>query len=148
MNVNEIRKFLSHRYPFLLVDKVLDFNKNKSLTAIKNVSINEPFFQGHFPDYPVMPGVLILEALAQASSLPGFKKMLDDYPDDETLCLLVGMDKARFKRQVVPGDVLTLKVELLKKPCSICKFYCRALVDDELAASANIMCTAARKPEK
>ncbi len=146
MNVGEIRKFLAHRYPFLLVDKVLDFEVGKSLTAVKNVTINEPFFQGHFPDYPVMPGVLIMEALAQATGLLGFKTM-DEDPSDDTLYLFVGIDKARFKRQVVPGDVLTLKVELLKRSRAIWKFDCKALVDGELAASAIVMCAATDRPE-
>lgn len=146
MNIGEIKKFLAHRYPFLLVDKVVDFEAGKHLTAIKNVTINEPFFQGHFPDYPVMPGVLIMEALAQATGLLGFKTM-DDDPSEDQLYLFVGIDGARFKRQVVPGDVLTLKVELLKRSRSIWKFDCKALVDGELAASATIMCAATDKPE-
>ena len=146
MNIGEIKKFLAHRYPFLLVDKVLEFEIGKTLTAVKNVSINEPYFQGHFPDYPVMPGVLIMEALAQATGLLGFKTM-DEDPGDDTLYLFVGIDKARFKRQVVPGDVLTLKVELLKRSRSIWKFDCKALVDGELAASAIIMCAATSRPE-
>ncbi len=146
MNIGEIKKFLAHRYPFLLVDKVIDFEAGKHLTAVKNVTINEPFFQGHFPDYPVMPGVLIMEALAQATGLLGFKTM-DDDPSEDQLYLFVGIDGARFKRQVVPGDVLTLKVELLKRSRSIWKFECKALVDGELAASATIMCAATDKPE-
>jgi len=146
MNVGEIKGFLAHRYPFLLVDKVLDFEVGKTLTAVKNVTINEPFFQGHFPDYPVMPGVLIMEALAQATGLLGFKTM-DEDPSDDTLYLFVGIDKARFKRQVVPGDVLTLQVELLKRSRAIWKFDCKALVDGELAASAIIMCAATDRPE-
>lgn len=146
MNIGEIKKFLAHRYPFLLVDKVLDFEAGKHLTAVKNVTINEPFFQGHFPDYPVMPGVLIMEALAQATGLLGFKTM-DDDPSADQLYLFVGIDGARFKRQVVPGDVLTLKVELLKRSRSIWKFDCKAMVGDELAASAVIMCAATDKPE-
>ena len=145
MNVGEIKKFLAHRYPFLLVDKVLDYEAGKHLTAVKNVTINEPFFQGHFPDYPVMPGVLIMEALAQATGLLGFKTM-DEDPNEDQLYLFVGIDGARFKRQVVPGDVLTLKVELLKRARSIWKFECKALVDGELAASATIMCAATDKP--
>jgi len=144
MNIGEIKKFLAHRYPFLLVDKVLDFEVGKSLTAVKNVTINEPFFQGHFPDYPVMPGVLIMEALAQATGLLGFKTMAET-PSDDTLYLFVGIDKARFKRQVVPGDVLTLQVELLKKSRGIWKFDCKALVDEQLAASAIIMCAATQR---
>lgn len=146
MNVGEIKKFLAHRYPFLLVDKVIDFESGKHLTAVKNVTINEPFFQGHFPDYPVMPGVLIMEALAQATGLLGFKTM-DEDPNDDMLYLFAGIDGARFKRQVVPGDVLTLKVELIKRSRAIWKFDCKAMVDEQLAASATIMCVATAKPE-
>jgi len=141
MNVGEIKQYLAHRYPFLLVDKVLDFEVGKTLTAVKNVTINEPFFQGHFPEYAVMPGVLILEALAQATGLLGFKTM-DEKPSEDVLYLFVGVDKARFKRQVVPGDVLKLEVELIKKMRDIWKFDCKASVDGELAASAVIMCAA------
>ena len=145
MNVTEIKKYLAHRYPFLLVDKVLDFERGKSLTAVKNVTVNEPFFQGHFPDYPVMPGVLIMEALAQATGLLGFRTM-DEEPNDGMLYLFAGIDKARFKRQVVPGDVLTLQVELLKRSRGIWKFDCKATVDGQLAASAEIMCAATTAP--
>ncbi|VAW56100.1 3-hydroxyacyl-[acyl-carrier-protein] dehydratase, FabZ form [hydrothermal vent metagenome] len=143
LNIGEIRGYLAHRYPFLLVDKVTDYEVGETLTAVKNVSINEPFFQGHFPDYPVMPGVLILEALAQATGLLGFKTMEDS--SEDMLYLLVGIDNARFKRQVIPGDVLTLKVELAKRMRSIWKFDCKAYVNDELAASATIMCAATPK---
>lgn len=146
MQIGEIKKFLAHRYPFLLVDKVLDYEVGKRLTAVKNVSINEPYFQGHFPDYPVMPGVLIMEALAQATGLLGFKTMAEQ-PSDDTLYLFVGIDKARFKRQVVPGDVLTMEVELLKRSRGIWKFDCKALVDGQLAASAIIMCAATQRQE-
>ena len=114
MNVNEIINMLPHRYPFLLVDKVLDFEVGKFLIAEKNVTINEPFFQGHFPGYPVMPGVLIMEALAQATGLLGFNTMGGD-ASEEQLYLFVGIDKARFKRQVVPGDTLTLHVRVFEK---------------------------------
>ena len=146
MNVSEIAKMLPHRYPFLLVDKVIDFEPGKFLTAIKNVTINEPFFQGHFPGYPVMPGVLIMEALAQATGLLGFNTM-EEGSSDDMLYLFVGIDEARFKRQVVPGDTLTLHVELLKKSRGIWKFACEAKVGNELAASATIMCAAREKPE-
>lgn len=145
MNVSEIKKYLAHRYPFLLVDKVLDYEPGKSLTAVKNVTVNEPFFQGHFPDYPVMPGVLIMEALAQATGLLGFRTM-DEAPNDGMLYLFAGIDKARFKRQVVPGDVLTLDVELLKRSRGIWVFDCKATVDGKLAASAQIMCAATTAP--
>ena len=145
MNVTEIKKYLAHRYPFLLVDKVLDFERGKFLTAVKNVTVNEPFFEGHFPDYPVMPGVLIMEALAQATGLLGFRTM-DEEPNDGMLYLFAGIDKARFKRQVVPGDVLTLHVELIKRSRGIWKFDCKATVDGQLAASAEIMCAATTNP--
>lgn len=146
MNIAEIQRLLAHRYPFLLVDKVLDYEVGKTLTAVKNITINEPFFQGHFPHYPVMPGVLIMEALAQATGLLGFKTM-DQSSQEDSLYLFVGIDNARFKRQVVPGDVLTLEVELIKRKRTIWKFDCKALVDGELAASATIMCAASTKPE-
>ena len=141
MNVNEIKKYLAHRYPFLLVDKVVDFEVGEWLTAVKNVTINEPFFQGHFPDFPVMPGVLIIEAMAQATGLLGFRTM-DEQPSENMLYLFAGADKARFKRQVVPGDVLTLHVKLLKRKRSIWKFECEARVEGDLAASAIITCAA------
>jgi len=146
MNIGEIKKLLAHRYPFLLVDKVLDYEVGKKLTAVKNVTVNEPFFQGHFPSYPVMPGVLIMEALAQATGLLGFKTM-DQSPEEDVLYLFVGIDDARFKRQVVPGDVLTLDVELVKRKRTIWKFDCKASVDGQLAASATIMCAATQRPE-
>ena len=147
MNINEIANTLPHRYPFQLVDKVLDYEVGKWLTAIKNVTINEPFFEGHFPGYPVMPGVLIMEALAQATGLLGFRTM-DEDPSDNMLYLFVGIDKARFKRQVVPGDTLTLNVKLIKRARNIWKFDCEARVGDELAASAEIMCAATEKPQE
>ena len=146
MNIAEIQSLLAHRYPFLLVDRVLDYEVGKTLTAVKNVTINEPFFQGHFPGYPVMPGVLIMEALAQATGLLGFKTM-DQSPEEDALYLFVGIDGARFKRQVVPGDVLTLEVELIKRKRAIWKFDCKASVAGELAASATIMCAATEKPQ-
>lgn len=146
MNINEIANTLPHRYPFQLVDKVLDYEVGKWLTAIKNVTINEPFFEGHFPGYPVMPGVLIMEALAQATGLLGFRTM-DEDPSENMLYLFVGIDKARFKRQVVPGDTLTLHVKLIKRSRNIWKFDCEAKVGEELAASAEIMCAATEKPQ-
>lgn len=147
MNINEIANTLPHRYPFQLVDKVLDYEVGKWLTAVKNVTINEPFFEGHFPGYPVMPGVLIMEALAQATGLLGFRTM-DEDPSENMLYLFVGIDKARFKRQVVPGDTLTLNVKLIKRSRNIWKFDCEAKVGEELAASAEIMCAATEKPHE
>ncbi|HEX5637343.1 MAG TPA: 3-hydroxyacyl-ACP dehydratase FabZ [Gammaproteobacteria bacterium] len=146
MNVIEILNMLPHRYPFLLVDKVLDFEPGQFLTAVKNVTVNEPFFQGHFPGYPVMPGVLILEAMAQATGLLGFNTM-EEGSSDKMLYLFVGIDEARFKRQVIPGDTMTLHVEFLRKSRGIWKFNCTAKVGEELAAEAVIMCAAREKPE-
>ena len=122
-----------------MVDKIIEFEKNKSILAIKNVSFNEPFFNGHFPGYPVMPGVLILEALAQASGLLVFKTP-SLCPPNESLYLFVGIDKARFKKPVIPGDQLKLKVEMKKSKQGFAVFDALATVEDEIAASAELMC--------
>jgi len=140
MDINEIRNTLPHRYPFLLVDRVLEFEAGKSLVAIKNVSVNEPFFQGHFPQKPVMPGVLILEALAQATGLLAFRTESRDAARD-SLYYFVGVDKARFKRPVEPGDQLRLSVDVIKVKRGIWVFDTVATVDDKVAATAVIMCT-------
>lgn len=140
MDINEIRNTLPHRYPFLLVDRVLEFNAGKSLVAIKNVTVNEPFFQGHFPEKPVMPGVLILEALAQATGLLAFRSEGRDAARD-SLYYFVGIDKARFKRPVEPGDQLRLSVEVVKVKRGIWVFNTKASVDGKVAATAIIMCT-------
>ncbi len=137
-DIREIVKYLPHRYPFLLVDRVIAFEADKSLTALKNVSINEPIFTGHFPQAPVFPGVLILEAMAQASALLAFKSM-GGYPSEETLYLLVGIDEARFKRQVVPGDQMTVSVTVTQVRRGFWKFDAKATVDDELACSAKVI---------
>ncbi|WP_133011918.1 3-hydroxyacyl-ACP dehydratase FabZ [Marinomonas flavescens] len=139
MDVNEIRKYLPHRYPFLLVDRVIEINLNDSIVAYKNVTVNEPFFTGHFPNYPVMPGVLIIEAMAQAAGVLGFKTM-GKTPEDGSIYYFVGADKARFKRPVVPGDRLQLEAKIITEKRGIWKFECRASVDGELACSATIMC--------
>ena len=139
MDINRIMELLPHRYPFLLVDRVLESRAGERLQAIKNVSMNEPFFQGHFPGTPVMPGVLIVEALAQATCLLANETA---EVSNNAIYLLVGVDKARFKRQVVPGDQLLLETELLKRRRDIWVFSARASVDGKLAASAEIMCTA------
>ncbi|MCP3908787.1 MAG: 3-hydroxyacyl-ACP dehydratase FabZ [Oceanicoccus sp.] len=139
MDIKEIQEYLPHRYPFLLVDKVVELNLGESITAIKNVSINEPFFQGHFPQISVMPGVLIVEALAQAAGILGFKTS-DKTPADGSIYLFVGADNVRFKRQVVPGDQLVLKVEYVSDRRGIWKFKCSAYVKDDLAATADIIC--------
>lgn len=140
----EIKQFLPHRYPFLLVDRVLECTPGESLTAIKNVSVNEPFFQGHFPQKAIMPGVLIIEALAQATGLLGFRTM-SETPRDDLLYMLVGVDNVRFKRQVIPGDQLMLKVELQKRARIIWKFTCEASVDGERVTAANMLCAATEK---
>ena len=138
---------LPHRYPFLLVDKILKFEDGKSIEAIKNVSFNEPYFNGHFPGYPVMPGVLILEALAQASGLLAFKTP-SLCPPNESLYLFVGIDKARFKKPVVPGDQLILNVEMKKSKGGFAVFTASATVEGEVAAYAEIMCGFKELPEK
>ena len=139
MDVNEIRRYLPHRYPFLLVDRVVDLKLNESIVAYKNVTINEPFFNGHFPDHPVMPGVLIIEAMAQAAGILGFKTM-DKTPEDGSIYYFVGADNTRFKRPVVPGDRLQLEAEIIAERRGIWKFACKATVDGELACSATILC--------
>jgi 3-hydroxyacyl-[acyl-carrier-protein] dehydratase len=140
----EIKRFLPHRYPFLLVDRVLECAPGETLTAIKNVSVNEPFFLGHFPQTAIMPGVLIIEALAQATGILGFRTM-SETPRDDLLYLLVGVDDVRFKRQVIPGDQLTLKVKLERRSRIIWKFTCEASVDGELVTTANMLCAATEK---
>ena len=127
----------------LLVDRVLELDKGKRIRALKNVTINEPFFVGHFPHRPVMPGVLILEALAQAAALLGFD-MLGIVPDDKTVFYFAGIDNARFKRPVEPGDQLILEVELDRVKSGIFKFKGRALVDDKLVAEGDMLCTMRR----
>lgn len=146
MLIDEIREYLPHRYPFLLVDRVTEIHLNDRIVAYKNISINEPFFNGHFPDYPVMPGVLIVEAMAQAAGILGFKS-LDKKPADGSMYMLVGNDKIRFKRQVVPGDQLKLEAEIDGKPKrGIWRFNCKATVDGELAASGSILCADRPRP--
>lgn len=139
MDIHTILKQLPHRYPFLLVDRVLTLEKGKSIRALKNVTINEPFFQGHFPHRPVMPGVLMLEALAQAAALLAFDAM-GTSPSDDMVYYFAGIDGARFKRPVEPGDQLFLDVELLRMKAGIFKFKARALVGDELAVDAELTC--------
>ena len=143
MDIHQILKMLPHRYPFLLVDRVLQLDKGKSIVALKNVTINEPFFNGHFPYRPVMPGVLMLEALAQAAALLSFHTM-DVVPDENTIYYFAGIDGARFKRPVEPGDALTLMVELDRMKAGIFKFKAKAMVGAELAVEAELMCTMRR----
>lgn len=140
LNINQIKKVLPHRYPFLLVDKVIDFKNGEYLTAIKNVTINEPFFQGHFPQQPIMPGVLIIEAMAQATALYG-ELALSGGMDDDILYYLVGVDKARFRQTVGPGDQLVLQINFSTVKRNIWKFKTTASVDSKMVASAELLTT-------
>ena len=140
MDIHEVMAHLPHRYPFLLVDRVLECEPGGSLRALKNVTVNEPYFPGHFPENPVMPGVVILEALAQACGLLAFATA-DQVPDDSTSLFFVGIDKARFKQPVEPGDQLMLRADLLRSKRGIWVFDCKASVDGNVVASAEIMCT-------
>ncbi len=140
MDIHTILKKLPHRYPILLVDRVLEIEKGKRIKALKNVTINEPVFTGHFPNRPVMPGVLMLEALAQASALLAFNAEDVDL-DPRAVYYFVGIDGARFKRPVEPGDQLILEVEMDRARAGIYKFKAQALVGDELAVEAELMCT-------
>ncbi len=140
MDIREILEHLPHRYPFLLVDRVLDVEPGERIVALKNVSVNEPFFPGHYPHHPVMPGVLIVEALAQAAAILSFKT-LGGKPDDKSVYYFVGIDSARFKRPVSPGDQLILEVSILANKRGIWKFAAQAKVDGQVAAAAELMCT-------
>ena len=139
IDIHKVMQMLPHRYPFLLVDRVLDYTPGKSLTAIKNVTINEPFFPGHFPHRPVMPGVLIVEAMAQACGLLSFVSE-ETKLSDNGIFLFVGIDKTRFKRQVEPGDQLRFEVSLVRKMRGIWMYTASAYVGEELACSAELMC--------
>ena len=140
MDIHTILKKLPHRYPFLLVDRVVEFEKDVRIKALKNVTINEPFFNGHFPNRPVMPGVLMLEALAQASALLSFSSE-GEQSDGSRLYYFAGIDGARFKRVVEPGDQLILESTITRKKGAIYKYATRATVDGELAVEAELMCT-------
>jgi 3-hydroxyacyl-[acyl-carrier-protein] dehydratase len=139
MAIQEILDYLPHRYPFLLIDRVLTLEPGRALTGLKNVSYNEPFFSGHFPQQPIMPGVLILEALAQATGILAFKSE-GGPPEKHAMYYLVGIDHARFKRPVSPGDQLILNVRLDRIKRGIGKFFGEAKVDDQLVATAELMC--------
>ena len=145
LNIREILDTLPHRYPFILVDKVVNLTPNESIRAVKNVTINEEFFVGHFRNYPVMPGVLIIEALAQAAGILSFKSM-GQRADDESLYFFVGIDSCRFKKPVIPGDILNLSVSIEKVKGGVWKYKAIASVDDITCAQANLMC-ALRKIE-
>ena len=144
MDIHQILKQLPHRYQFLLVDRVLEIEKGVRIKALKNVTINEPFFTGHFPHRPVMPGVLMLEALAQAAALLSFDT-LDTAPDDNTVYYFAGIDGARFKKPVLPGDQLIMTATLERGRAGIYKFAVKATVDGEIAAEANITCAVRTK---
>ncbi|MEO8835558.1 MAG: 3-hydroxyacyl-ACP dehydratase FabZ [Caldimonas sp.] len=139
MNIHQILKKLPHRYPFLLVDRVLELEHGKRIKALKNVTANEPYFVGHFPHRPVMPGVMMLEALAQAAALLSFDAV-GATPDDKSVYYFAGIDSARFKRPVEPGDQMILDVSLDRMKSNIFKFSARASVDGETAVEASLMC--------
>lgn len=140
MDIKAIMRHLPHRYPFLLVDRVLEMAKGERIVALKNVTMNEPFFPGHFPNHPVMPGVLIIEALAQAAGILAFESS-DTPVDENTVVYFVGIDNARFKRPVTPGDQLRMEATITKNMRGIWKFSAKALVDGQLACEADLMCT-------
>ena len=143
IDIHQILKILPHRYPILLVDRVVSLEKNKHILALKNVSINEPYFTGHFPHRPVMPGVLMLEALAQAAAILAIET-LGITLDDQTVFYFAGIDAARFKRPVEPGDQLMLDVTLDRMKAGVCKFKARGLVGEEVAVEADLTCTMRR----
>ncbi len=135
LDIKQIQEILPHRYPFLLVDRIISLEEGKKAVGIKNVSVNEPFFQGHFPGYPVMPGVLIIEAMAQVAAVAALK--LPEFAGK--IALFAGIDKARFRRQVFPGDQLRIEVEVLKLRGTVGKSYAAAYVGEEMAAEAEMM---------
>ena len=140
MDIHKIVEYLPHRYPFLLVDRVLDLVPGEKIRALKNVTINEPFFPGHYPHHPVMPGVLVIEAMAQTAALLSFQTQ-STRPSDKTVYYFVGIDGARFKRPVGPGDQLIIEVSILRNKRGLWKFSAQALVEGQIAAEAELMCT-------
>ncbi|HTY02575.1 MAG TPA: 3-hydroxyacyl-ACP dehydratase FabZ [Rhodocyclaceae bacterium] len=140
MDIHQILQYLPHRYPFLLIDRVLDLVPGERITALKNVSMNEPFFPGHYPHHPVMPGVLIIETMAQAAAILSFETM-GRRPDDKSVYYFAGIDGARFKRPVSPGDQLVLEVSITTAKRGIWKYAAVAKVDGQLAAEAELLCT-------
>lgn len=139
MDIYDVMKHLPHRYPFLLIDRVVDYVPGETLTAIKNVTVNEPFFPGHFPHRPVFPGVLMLEALAQATGILSFKTT-EDLPSEDSLYYFAGIDNARFKKPVEPGDQLIMTVRLLKRRRNLWRFAAEAKVDGKVVCAAELMC--------
>lgn len=140
LDIHQVMKHLPHRYPFLLIDRVVDYTKDETLTALKNVTINEPFFAGHFPNRPVMPGVLIVEAIAQACAVLSFRS-LESLPGPNTVVYFVGIDKVRFKRPVEPGDQLMIDVKITRRMRGMWMFSGVARVGDEVCTEAELMCT-------
>ncbi len=139
LDIQEILRLLPHRYPFLLIDRVMDYTAGEKITAIKNVTINEPFFQGHFPVEPVMPGVLIIEGMAQAGAVLAF--LTEQERVGESLVYFTGIDKARFRRKVVPGDQIVYDIVIVRRKGKVIKMECKALVDGAVAAEALLMAT-------
>ena len=139
MDIYQIFEHLQHRYPFLLIDRVLDYTVGENLVAIKNVTFNEPFFQGHFPHRPIMPGVLLIEAMAQATGILSFKTA-EAQPESNSLYYLVGVDKARFKQPVIPGDQLRIEVKLIRSTRGVWKYAATTKVEGKLVARAELMC--------
>ena len=140
LDINQIKKLLPHRYPFLLIDKIVDYESQNYLKAIKNVTVNEPFFQGHFPNQAIMPGVLIIEAMAQAAAILG-QLSVQDTVNQNSLYYLVGVDKARFRKTVGPGDQLFIEAKYLAVRRNIWKFSVSASVDDSIIATADLLTT-------
>jgi len=140
LDINQIKELLPHRYPMLLVDRVLTWEANKTITAIKNVTVNEEFFNGHFPHKPVMPGVLMIEAMAQTAAILSFLTM-NVKPDENSVVYFVGIDNARFKRPVGPGDQLKMDVEIVRTSRGIWKYHAVGSVDGQIAVEADLMCT-------
>ncbi|MBE0614169.1 MAG: 3-hydroxyacyl-ACP dehydratase FabZ [Burkholderiales bacterium] len=140
MNIQEILEYLPHRYPFLLIDRVVECELGKRIRALKNVSVNEPYFNGHFPYYKVMPGVLIVEAMAQAAAILSFRTM-GIKPDDKSVYYFAGIDRARFKKPVMPGDQLELEVSIVRTVRNVVKYAGKAYVGETLVAEAELLCT-------
>ena len=140
MNIQEILEYLPHRYPFLLIDRVIECELGKRIRALKNVSVNEPYFNGHFPYYKVMPGVLVVEAMAQAAAILSFRTM-GIKPDDKSVYYFAGIDRARFKKPVMPGDQLVLEVKIERTVRSVVKYAGKAYVGEVLVAEAELLCT-------
>ena len=143
IDINEIKKYIPHRYPFLLVDRIIELEVGKRVVGLKNVTVNEPFFPGHFPHSPVMPGVLIIEALAQAAAVLAFKSE-GTVPDENSMVYFASVDNVRFKRPVVPGDQLILEAEIVRTIRNIWKFKAIARVEGEVATEAEFMCAIKR----